>query len=86
MSQPSVISLFTGAGGLDLGLEAAGFETRVAVEFDATCAQTLRHNRPWNVIEEDIHGVTNKQLLKVAGLKEGETVVVTPRKARVFVA
>lgn len=72
MSQPSVISLFTGAGGLDLGLEAAGFETRVAVEFDATCARTLRHNRPWNVIEGDVHGVTNKQLLDVAGLKEGE--------------
>lgn len=72
MSQPSVISLFTGAGGLDLGLEAAGFETRVAVEFDATCARTLRRNRPWNVIEGDVHGVTNERLLSAAGLKEGE--------------
>ena len=72
MSQPTIVSLFTGAGGLDLGLEAAGFNTRIAVEFDATCAKTLRHNRPWNVIEGDIHGVTDKQVLETSGLKEGE--------------
>jgi len=72
MSQPSVISLFTGAGGLDLGLEAAGFETRVAVELDATCVKTLRHNRHWNVIEGDVHEVTNQRLLSTSGLKEGE--------------
>ena len=72
MSQPTTISLFTGAGGLDLGLEAAGFDTRVAVELDATCAATLRRNRPWKVIEGDVHEVTSKRLLEVAGLQEGE--------------
>jgi DNA (cytosine-5)-methyltransferase 1 len=72
MNRPSVISLFTGAGGLDLGLEVAGYETRVAVEFDATCARTLRHNRFWNVIEADVHEVSSERLLSVAGLKEGE--------------
>jgi len=72
MKSLSLISLFSGAGGLDLGLEAAGFESRVAVEFDAVCAQTLRHNRNWPVIDGDVHGVTNEKLLQTAGLEEGE--------------
>ena len=42
--KPQVISLYTGAGGLDYGLEAAGFETSVAVEMDRDCVTTL--NRP----------------------------------------
>jgi len=67
-----VISLFTGAGGLDLGLEAAGFETAVAVELDADSAATLRANRAWTVLERDIHKIPSKELLEVAGLQEGD--------------
>lgn len=70
------ISLFTGIGGLDFGFEAAGFETAVAVELDATCCRTLRLNRSWPVIERDIHRVTSKELLKVAGLKKGQADVL----------
>lgn len=70
------ISLFTGVGGLDLGFEAAGFETAVAVELDAVCCRTLRLNRSWPVIEGDIHGVTSKDLLKAAKLKKGQADVL----------
>src|SRR5439155_25774157 len=42
--RPAVVSLFSGGGGLDLGLELAGFETRVAVEWDPHACRTLREN------------------------------------------
>ncbi|MEZ4750942.1 MAG: DNA cytosine methyltransferase [Bdellovibrionota bacterium] len=69
----SAISLFTGAGGMDYGVEAAGIETAVAVEMDGWCCRTLRHNRPnWNVIEQVIEEVSSSELLKGAGLKKKE--------------
>lgn len=72
-----VISLFTGAGGLDLGLEKAGFTTAVAVEFDSYSCQTLRQNvteeRQWKVIERDIHGVPSDEILREGNLAVGET-------------
>jgi DNA (cytosine-5)-methyltransferase 1 len=66
---PKLISLYTGAGGLDLGFEAAGFHTAVAVEMDTDAVTTLRKNRDWPVIDRDIHTVTSKEILKTASLK-----------------
>ena len=73
---PTVISLFSGAGGLDYGFEAAGFETRVALEIDADCCATLRRNRRWQVIERSIFDVPSKELLWTADLKRGEADVL----------
>src|SRR6266545_4128887 len=48
----SVLSLFTGAGGLDCGLEAAGLETIACIENDSACARTLEENRPsWKLLD-----------------------------------
>lgn len=70
------ISLFTGVGGLDFGFEAAGFDTAAAVEVDAVCCRTLRLNRPWPVIEGDIHDLTSEDLLSTANLKKGQADVL----------
>jgi site-specific DNA-cytosine methylase len=48
-------SFFTGAGGLDLGLERNGLHASLAVELDRDCCKTLRLNRPrLDVWETDI--------------------------------
>jgi len=67
------ISLYTGAGGLDYGLEAASFETKVAVEMDKWCCKTLRHNRPrWNTLEGKIEEFSTKQVLEAGKLNKRE--------------
>ncbi|MFC1678644.1 DNA cytosine methyltransferase [Elusimicrobiota bacterium] len=72
MPKLTAISLFSGAGGIDYGLEAAGFDTAVALEFNRDCCRTLRANRSWPVIEEDVFAVTTRQLLKIGQLKKGQ--------------
>lgn len=74
--KPSVISLFTGAGGLDLGFHAAGLFTAAAVEMDRRCCDTLRANKgrgnPWEIIEAPVEEVSSRKLLSAAKLKVGE--------------
>lgn len=57
---------------MDLGFEAAGFETTVAVEMDDKCVETLRHNRSWPVIHRDIHAAPSEEILELSGLQKGE--------------
>ena len=44
MTVGTAISLFSGAGGLDLGIEAAGFRTLAAVEWDSDAVDTMEKN------------------------------------------
>ena len=76
MKKPSVISLFTGAGGLDLGIHAAGLGTAVAVEMDKHCCDTLRANKKrgyrWEVIERRVEDVPSAEILDASRLDVGE--------------
>ncbi|MBI2439380.1 MAG: DNA cytosine methyltransferase [Candidatus Moranbacteria bacterium] len=71
--RPTVISLYSGAGGLDVGLEQAGFDVRVALDFDHDSCETLRTNFKHSaVIEGDVTKITSQEILKNGGLKKGE--------------
>jgi DNA (cytosine-5)-methyltransferase 1 len=71
----TAISLFSGAGGLDLGVEAAGFEVRAAVELDLDAADTHEKNFQYlasPVIRRSILDVPTRELLRAAGLRGKE--------------
>ena len=55
-----VVSLFSGAGGMDVGMEKAGFEIIAASELDAHASNTYKHNHPSvSLVEGDIEDPTN---------------------------
>lgn len=73
-----MISLFTGAMGLDLGFELEGFAVRVAVDKDRWAAETIKANRPsLPVIARDVTGLPTGGILGKAGLEVGEVTVLT---------
>ena len=72
-----VISLFSGAGGLDIGFENAGFKIVVCVEIDPSCCETLRTNKPdLSIINKSITDVTGEEILQTGHLEFGEAALV----------
>lgn len=72
-----VISLFSGAMGLDLGLEAAGLEVAVALECNRFALATVGRNRPnLPLIDRKIEDVSTEEILDAAGLKLGQAFAV----------
>lgn len=72
-----VISLFSGAGGMDIGFRDAGFDISVAVEQDPSCCNTLRANCPnLEVLEGDISKITTNEILQSAKLKPLDAALV----------
>ncbi len=73
--EPVAISLFSGAGGLDLGVEAAGFRVAAAVEHDPDAVLTMEKNFHYlvsPVIRKDILDVSTREILRHAGLGTGK--------------
>ncbi|QOV38099.1 DNA cytosine methyltransferase [Streptomyces ferrugineus] len=61
MSGLTFVDVCSGAGGLALGLERAGFEPRLLLDDDEDAVQTLRTNRQhWNVLHTDLLGFDPK--------------------------
>ncbi|ABV86597.1 DNA-cytosine methyltransferase [Shewanella pealeana ATCC 700345] len=69
-----MISLFSGAGGLDIGLCEAGFTNRLSVEIDEDAQKTLKLNQPSLKLATpgDIHKLTPSELLRQSGLQPKE--------------
>ncbi len=77
------VSFFTGAGGLDLGLEQAGWECLFANEADRVACRTLKQNRPTlNLFEGDVRSLSVEDvrisLLSVGEESKPEAVVGGP--------
>lgn len=69
----TAISLFAGAGGMDVGIGQAGFRTLCAIEADAYCAATLRRNEPRKVVwQADVRVIDPVRAMAALGLHSGE--------------
>lgn len=71
--RPTAIDLFSGAGGLALGVGSAGFDLRFCADNNAACERTHRRNLPSvPFVRANIEDLTAKDILKQAGLKVGQ--------------
>ncbi len=73
-----IISLFSGAMGLDLGLEKAGFKACVAVETNKIAVATIKANKKYlPVINLPIENITSNDIIEKADLSVGEATIVS---------
>ena len=68
------LSFFSGAMGLDIGIEKAGFDTLLTCEVDKYCRQTIALNRPNVALLGDINNYTKQDILEAAGLVESDDI------------
>ncbi|MCP2003784.1 UNVERIFIED_ORG: DNA (cytosine-5)-methyltransferase 1 [Buttiauxella agrestis ATCC 33320] len=73
-NEPIALSFFTGAMGLDLGIEKAGFKTLLACEIDKSARKTIKTNRPDIALIGDIRDYSPQEIMEHAGLKLGDEV------------
>ena len=85
MNTHYAISLFSGAGGLDLGIEAAGFVTRLCTDIDDFSCKTLNLNksrqhgsflRQATIAQRNIKEYSTEEILKDAGLTKDQVDLV----------
>lgn len=73
-SKPIALSFFSGAMGLDLGVEKSGFEIRLACEIDKFCRQTIALNKPNAALLSDINEYSASDVRIAAGLSESDDI------------
>ncbi len=73
----TALSLFSGAGGMDIGVTQAGFDVLACIEIDPHCCDTLRdaatrEQRNTQVIEGDVRAVDPSRLMRELLMQPGE--------------
>lgn len=68
------LSFFSGALGLDLGLESAGIYPLLACETDGRCRETITANRPDLGLIGDLRDYAAANVIEISGLAAGEEV------------
>jgi len=70
---PTALDLFSGCGGLSLGLKQAGFRVLAAIEINTKAQETYQINHPdVELISDDIRKVAARAILRRLGLKAGQ--------------
>jgi DNA (cytosine-5)-methyltransferase 1 len=74
MKKIKALSFFSGAMGLDIGLEKAGIDVILACESEKFIRETIKLNRPKIKVLEDINNYSAKEIRIEAGLKPKEKI------------
>ncbi|MBS3175523.1 DNA cytosine methyltransferase [Candidatus Woesearchaeota archaeon] len=70
-NKPTVVSLFSGCGGLDLGFKNAGFEIIWANDFDKDSVETYKRNIDNRIVHGDITKISSSEIPKNADVLLG---------------
>ena len=70
----NLLSFFSGAMGLDIGLHKVGFKTRLACEIDKSSRETIIANNPKIGLIGDIRNYTIEEILEYSGLQNRKEV------------
>lgn len=72
-NQPTAIDLFSGAGGISLGLLNAGVNVVLSADIDEACAKTHRRNIPHvPFLQRDVEALSPREILTAARLEPGK--------------
>ena len=70
-----VISLFSGAMGLDIGMQKAGLDVVIGQDFDASCVETMKANGH-KVLGGDIRDIKPQTILDMTNMHVGEPFMI----------
>ncbi|MEL6441828.1 MAG: DNA cytosine methyltransferase [Cyanobacteria bacterium J06621_8] len=73
MNKKSIISLFSGCGGLDIGFHQKDFYSAICIESNPVMCESLQANNvSENIICNEIQNISNEQLEKISQIRKHE--------------